>query len=55
MKWQVVFHQAFEAEYAEMALEVQDALVAAAGRSSFRGRRWAGRTPIRLKARPMPT
>jgi hypothetical protein len=29
-QWQVVFHQAFEAEYAELALEVQDALVASA-------------------------
>ncbi len=30
MQWQVVFHQAFEAEYAKLALEVQDAFVTAA-------------------------
>lgn len=30
MPWKVVFHQAFDAEYAQMTLEVQDALVAAA-------------------------
>ena len=31
MQWQVVFHQAFEAEYVELAHEVQDGFVAAAG------------------------
>ena len=37
MQWQVVFHQAFEAEYADLALEVQDALVAAAGLLQLQG------------------
>lgn len=37
MKWQVVFHQAFEAEYAELALEVQDAFVAVAGLLQLQG------------------
>ena len=37
MKWQVVFHQAIEAEYAGLALDVQDALVAAAGLLQLQG------------------
>lgn len=37
MQWQVVFHQAFEAEYAELAPEVQDALVAVAGLLQLQG------------------
>lgn len=37
MAWQVVFHQAFEAEYAELALEVQDALIATAGLLQHQG------------------
>lgn len=37
MSWKVVFHQAFEAEYADLALEVQDALVAAAGLLQLQG------------------
>ena len=30
MEWTVVFHQAFEAEYAELALDAQDARIATA-------------------------
>jgi hypothetical protein len=37
MRWQVVFHQAFEAEYAELSTEVQDALVAASGLLQLEG------------------
>ena len=37
MKWQVVFHQAFEAEYADLALEVQDAFVATAAMLQLQG------------------
>jgi hypothetical protein len=37
MRWQVVFHPAFDSEYEELALEVQDALVAAAGLLQLQG------------------
>lgn len=37
MKWRVVFHRAFEAEYADLALEVQDAFVAVAGLLQIEG------------------
>ena len=37
MQWQVVFHQAFEPEYEALALDVQDALVAAAALLQLQG------------------
>jgi hypothetical protein len=37
MQWEVEFHQAFEAEYSELALEVQDALGVAIVLLQFRG------------------
>ena len=37
MAWQIVFHRAFEAEYVELALEVQDAFFAAAGLLQLQG------------------
>jgi hypothetical protein len=37
MQWTVVFHQAFEAEYDRLAIEVQDAFVAAAALLQLQG------------------
>ena len=39
MQWHVVFHQAFEAEYNKLALDVQDAFVASAGLLQLQGPR----------------
>jgi hypothetical protein len=37
MRWQVVFHYAFEAEYSQLAKEVQDGLVATADMLQMQG------------------
>jgi hypothetical protein len=37
MKWQVLFHRAFEAEYADFSDDVQDALASAAGLLQHQG------------------
>ena len=55
MPWTVAFHQAFEAEFDQLPLEVREALAATAGLLQLQGPLLGSPMPTRWQVLTMPT